>query len=171
MNILMWWNIDKVSWPSFWRMKGQVIPSVILEESEANNGNRLWHTYADDMLEPVEPILHSGKWLHVPVAHDKSIFHSNDLHFQVWVREGKMPLHNKGQGCAIHVSDFIVEHTGQLKLTATQIHDNVALSPEAQLTCTDAWEIIYRKNNEGWWIQWLIMQVCMFLNMSLDFSY
>src|SRR5882672_4553936 len=111
-------------------MNGQVIPSEIFEVSGANDGIRLRFTYADDTLEPVEPILHSGERLHVPVAHDESIFHSNDLRRRVWVREGKMPLRKKGQGRAIHVSDFIVEHTGRLKFTAEQIRDNAALSPE-----------------------------------------
>jgi len=63
-----------------------------------------------------------------------------------------MPLRKKGQGRAIHVSDFIVEHTGRLTLSEDQIHENSALPVEHQLKCTDAHEIIYPgKNHNGFW--------------------
>lgn len=63
-----------------------------------------------------------------------------------------MPLRKKGQGRAIHVSDFIVEHTGRLALTEEQIQKNATLPAEHQLTFTDAREIIYPgKNYDGFW--------------------
>ena len=134
---------------------------------------RLRHTYADDTLVPIEPDLCTGEKLHVPIPHDESIFHSNDLRHRVWVREGKMPLCKKGQGQAIHVSDFIVEQTGRLKLSEEQLHENGMLPQAEQLTCTDAREIIYPgKNHEGWWnTERLIVQVCLFqlqLNAGLS---
>ena len=68
--------------------------------------------YTDNGLEPIEPALRLGKKLHIPLMHDESIIHANNLQHQVYVHDGKMPLRKKGQGRAIHVSDFIVEHTG-----------------------------------------------------------
>ena len=88
----------------------------------------------------------------MPVFHDKSIFHSNELRRRVYVLDGKMPLRKKGQGCAIHVSDFIVEETGRLTLSKHQLEENASLPNEQQLQCTDAREIIYPgKNNDGFW--------------------
>ena len=74
--------------------------------------HRLRRTYRDDDLEPIEPNLGAGELLHVPIFHDESIFRANDLPHQVWIQDGRMPLRKKGQGCAIHVSDFIVEQSG-----------------------------------------------------------
>jgi len=59
----------------------------------------------------VEPQLEPGERLHVPVLHDETIYRSNELRHQVYVCGGNMPLRKKGQGHAIHVSDFIVEQT------------------------------------------------------------
>lgn len=70
--------------------------------------------YTDDGLDPEEPQLGPGERLHVPIMHDKTIVHANELRHRVYVCDGKMPLRKKGQGRAIHVSDFIVEQTGRL---------------------------------------------------------
>jgi hypothetical protein len=73
-----------------------------------------------------------------------------------------MPLRKKGQGRAIHVSDFIVEHTGRLVMSEDQIKANQALQPSEQLPWSDAREIIYPgKNHDGWWTnEKLLIQVC-----------
>ena len=64
----------------------------------------------------------------------------------------KMPLQKKGEGCAIHVSDFIIEQMGQIALLERLHQENAALPVEQHLTHTDACEIIYPgKNNDGWW--------------------
>lgn len=84
--------------------------------------------------------------------HDESIFHANDLRRRVYVRDGKMPLRKKGQGRAIHVSDFIVEETGRLTLSPAQIEENSHLPVGERLQFTDAREIIYPgKNHDGFW--------------------
>jgi len=84
--------------------------------------------------------------------HDESIFHANDLRRHVYVRDGKMPLCKKGQGRAIHISDFIVEQTGRLTLSPTQIEENSQLPVGERLEITDAWKIIYPgKNHDGFW--------------------
>lgn len=88
----------------------------------------------------------------MPVFHDESIFRSNELRRRVYVCDGKMPLRKKGQGHAIHVSDFIVEETGHLALSRHQLEENTSLPNEQQLQCTDSREIIYPgKNNDGFW--------------------
>ncbi|KIJ43225.1 hypothetical protein M422DRAFT_253429 [Sphaerobolus stellatus SS14] len=101
--------------------------------------------YKDEDLEPVEPQLPNA----------------NDLRRRVYVRDGKMPLRKKGQGRAIHISDFVVEHYGRLKLTDEMLKENEKLPSEQRLTCTDAREIMYPgKNAEGWWnTEHLIAQV------------
>ena len=84
--------------------------------------------------------------------HDETIIRANELHRRVYLCNGRMPLWKKGQGRAIHVSDYIVEHTGQLALTEEQIHENATLPVEHQLKFTDAREIIYPgKNYDGFW--------------------
>ncbi|KAG1747174.1 uncharacterized protein EDB91DRAFT_1079789 [Suillus paluster] len=77
-----------------------------LEQFTANES----HTYQDEDLEPVEPVLAHGEKLHIPIMHDK-----------------KMPLQKKGHGHAIHVSNFIVEQTGRLVLSEAQLHQNATL--------------------------------------------
>jgi len=72
-----------------------------------------------------------------------------------------MPLHKKGQGHAIHVSDFIVEQTGHLKLTEEQEAEYLRLPLNERLATMDVREIILPgKNHEGWWnMERLIEQV------------
>lgn len=100
----------------------------------------------------MEPTLGPREKLHVPVMHDESIFRANELRRRVYVTKGKMPLRKKGQGHAIHVSDFIVEQTGRLTLSEEQLHRNDTLPDDQRLSCTDSREIIYPgKNHDGFW--------------------
>lgn len=118
-------------------------------------------TYTDDTLEPVEPKLAPGERRRRPLFHDETIVSTNDLRRRVWVRDGKMPLRKKGQGRAIHISDFIAEETGRLRLSEDQLTANSALPPCERLKCVDAREIMYPgKNHEGWWnMEKLVAQV------------
>ncbi|KIJ30893.1 hypothetical protein M422DRAFT_267500 [Sphaerobolus stellatus SS14] len=72
-----------------------------------------------------------------------------------------MPLRKKGDGRAIHVSDFIVEQTGRLVLNEEQRNFNDNLPVNERLPTTDAREIIYPgKNYDGWWnMESLIAQI------------
>lgn len=109
-------------------------------------------TYTDDGLDPVEPNLRDGEKLHVPVFHDETIIRANELRRRVYVRKGRMPLRKKGPGRAIHVSDFIVEQTGRLTLSESQLQENATLPKEKQLRSTDSREVIYPgKNYDGFW--------------------
>ena len=59
----------------------------------------------------------------VLIYHDESTFHSNDGESWVWAEAGKQPIHPKGQGRGIMVSDFIDEHNGFLKLSDEQFEE------------------------------------------------
>jgi hypothetical protein len=58
-----------------------------------------------------------------------------------------MPLRKKGQGKASHVSSFVVELTGRLKLAPQQIEEQNNL-PAEQRVVEDAYP---GKNADGWW--------------------
>lgn len=86
------------------------------------------------------------------IYQDESIKRANELRRRVWIKDGKMPLRKKGQGRAIHVSDFIVEEFGRLALSESQLAENNAMPPDKRLAVTDARQIIYPgKNYDGWW--------------------
>ncbi|KIJ27974.1 hypothetical protein M422DRAFT_270825 [Sphaerobolus stellatus SS14] len=130
-----------------------------LKEVEKNAHLRC--IYRDEELEPIEPSLPPGEKLHIPVYHNESICHSNELWHQVWVREGRMPLRKKGEGCTIHILGFIIEQTGCIALNKEQLQLNNQLPPGQKLEFTDAREIMYPgKNSDGWWnMEKLIVQV------------
>lgn len=109
--------------------------------------------YEGKELKPVPPSLkHPDEKRHVAVFQDESIFHAGDLHKWAWTRKGRMPLRKKGQGRAIHVSDFIVEDTGRLRLSPEQVEHQLSLPPEQRLPAFDAREIMYPgKNHDGYW--------------------
>jgi len=81
----------------------------------------LRNMYDDKDLEIIQPTLNPMEWKHIPIHHDESIFRPNELQQRVWVMGGKMLLQKKGQGKAIHVSDFITEETGRLSLSEEQV--------------------------------------------------
>jgi len=80
-----------------------------------------------------------------------------------------MPLQKKGQGRAIHVSDFIVEQTARLALSGDQICENSNMPVQDRLKCTDARRIIYPgKNHDGFWTNdKLVEQVSISLHAEL----
>jgi hypothetical protein len=58
--------------------------------------------------------------------------HANDQFNFVWIKEDEQPLHNKSRGHIVHVSDFIVEHSGCLVLSDDEIMEQMKL-PEKPL--------------------------------------
>lgn len=102
---------------------------------------------------PVEPVLYGpGVRRRIPIMQDESIVHAQDLRREVWVRDDKMPLRKKGNGRALHVSDFIVEEYGRLCLSPAQIEAEASIPKEQRLEVFDAREIMYPgKNYGGWW--------------------
>jgi hypothetical protein len=101
------------------------------------------YTYDDKTMEPIPPVLGPGEKLHIPVAHDESIFHVNKHPRRAWLADGQQPLRKKGHGRAIHISDFILETHGRLALTESQIAAQANLPEASRLRVTDARKIIY----------------------------
>ena len=64
----------------------------------------------------IPPNLQPGEKIHYPIFHDECCIHANDQCTYVWMREGEQPLRDKSCGRIVHVSDFIVEHSGRLCL-------------------------------------------------------
>ncbi|KZP26894.1 hypothetical protein FIBSPDRAFT_909032 [Athelia psychrophila] len=108
----------------------------VLEELE-----RVMCTYDDVTMEPVPPKLNPGEREVVMICHD-----------EMWLRENEQPIKKKGNGRAIHVSDYICETTGRLALTPAQIAAQEALPPNSRLRSYDARKIIYPgKDHDKWW--------------------
>jgi hypothetical protein len=106
----------------------------------------------EEMDVRIDPELSSGESLHILVTHDESLFHANDGSKSGWCPESEQPLHKKGQGRAIHVSEFLCETLGRLKLTETAVDDDFP---------TEARVIIHPgKNHDGYWnVEQLVKQV------------
>ncbi|CAJ0823772.1 69_t:CDS:2, partial [Entrophospora sp. SA101] len=63
-----------------------------------------------------------------------------------WRPINEQPLHKKGQGRTIHISDFLTETIGQLRLLDEQISNVDENFPkDAQV------KICPGKNQDGWW--------------------
>jgi len=88
-------------------------------------------TYEEITLDRVPPVLKPGEMEHVLVMQDKSIFHANEYGRRSWLTEGQQPIQKKGHGQVVHVSDFISETIGRLKLSDDQIADQLKL-PDKQ---------------------------------------
>jgi hypothetical protein len=71
--------------------------------------------------------LKPGEKIHYPIYHDKTCVHANDQFSFVWIKEDEQPLHNKSCGCIVHVSDFIIEHSGHLVLSDDEIMKHMKL--------------------------------------------
>jgi hypothetical protein len=68
------------------------------------------------METAIPPELKQGEKIHHPIFHDECCVHANDQCSHVWMREGEQPLRDKGRGRIVHISDFIIEHSGRLVL-------------------------------------------------------
>lgn len=120
--------------------------------------------YDENTLEPLPLELNPGDREHILIVQDESIFHANDQRRSVWLAENKaMPLRQKGNGRAVHVSDFLCEksETGRLSLTDKQQKVNADLPEDCRLKNTDARKIIYPgKGKDDWWdMKQLLLQV------------
>lgn len=98
----------------------------------------------------------NGEKIHIFVTHDESIFHSNDGAKSGWGPSNQQPLLKKGEGRGYHVSDFLCESIGRLKLSPEvkeRINDG-KFPTEARVFLSIG------KQHEGYWnIQKLAEQV------------
>lgn len=118
-------------------------------------------SYDDISLERNPLTLPQGKKEHVLIVQDESVFHTNEYRRRMWLACDQQPIRKKGCGRAIHVSDFICETIGRVKLSEEQIREQLMLPPERRLTAFEARKIIYPgKGHDAWWdLPQLIEQV------------
>jgi hypothetical protein len=110
----------------------------------------------DEMEIQINPDLQPDEKIHILVTHDETTFHSNDGRNSGWASDNEQPLRKKGQGCAIHISDFIYETIGRLQLNEEQKLSEIGnkIPHEARITMNPG------KNNDGWWtVEKLVEQV------------
>ena len=89
----------------------------------------------DDMETVIPPKLKSGEKIHYPIFHDECCMHANDQCGSVWMCNGEQPLRDKGQGRVIHISDFIIKHSGWLVLSESLQEEQLKLpKPPTALT-------------------------------------
>ena len=121
----------------------------------------LMATYDDVSLDRIPPTLQPREKEHVLVVQDETIFHTNEYRRRMWVKGDQQPIRKKGGGRAIHVSDFISETIGRLKLSEEQISNQHKLLAEKRLAKFEARAIIYPgKGFDAWWdLKQLIEQI------------
>jgi hypothetical protein len=83
---------------------------------------------------------------------DETVFHTNEYRRRTWLARDQQPIRKKGNGRVIHVSDFISETIGRIKLSDDQISDQLRLPAEARLAAFEARKITYPgKGFDAWW--------------------
>jgi hypothetical protein len=109
-------------------------------------------SYTNDTLERIPPTLSPGEKEHVLIMQDETIFHTNEYRRRTWLTQGQQPIRKKGAGRAVHVSDFICETIGRLKLSDEQIKEQLKLPEQLRLPSVEARKIIYPgKGFDAWW--------------------
>ncbi|KAF8576700.1 hypothetical protein K439DRAFT_1655209 [Ramaria rubella] len=112
--------------------------------------------YQDETMDPLPMKLLPGTKHHHFIFQDESVFHANDMEESVYLAPGEQQL--------LHVSDFILESTGWLVLSAQKISDLKHLgkwTSHLEAFQGDAHKIIYPgKNYDAWWdMKQLLQQV------------
>jgi hypothetical protein len=92
--------------------------------------DRFCYKYEGESLAEIAPELKDGEKIHYVISHDECCVHANDQVNLEWMREGEQPLRNKSRGRIVHISDFILEHSGRLCLTDTEIAAQLLLPKE-----------------------------------------
>ena len=109
-------------------------------------------TYADGTLERIPPTLPPGKKEHVVVFQDESIFHTNEYRRRAWLAGDQQAIRKKGNGRVVHVSDFISETIGRIRLSDDQIAEQLAKPADHRLPTFEARKITYPgKGHDNWW--------------------
>lgn len=118
-------------------------------------------SYDDKTLERIPPALLPGEKEHVLIMQDETVFHTNEYRRRMWLSQDQQPIRKKGGGRAIHVSDFICETIGRVKLSEEQSCAQTKLPEHLRLAATEARKITYPgKGFDAWWdLKQLIEQV------------
>ena len=80
-------------------------------------------SYTNNTLEHIPPTLSPGEKEHVLIMQDETIFYTNEYRRHTWLMQDQQLIRMKGAGCVVHISDFICETIGQLKLSDKQIKE------------------------------------------------
>ena len=105
----------------------------------------------ENMDEEKWPSLEQNEKFHSFVVHDESTFFSNDGLKKFWAPEGEQPLRPKTQGSSLHVSEFLCETIGRLRLNQQQREINNNL-PESERIPEEACVVIRPgKNRDEYW--------------------
>jgi hypothetical protein len=106
----------------------------------------------EDMNQVISPILLSNVLELVSVTHDESVFYANDGVVTTWGPVDENEIRRKSQGLSVHVSDFICESIGRLRLSREDQAANDLLPDHERLMHTDACVVIHPgSNRDGWW--------------------
>ena len=118
-------------------------------------------TYHDSTLDRIPPTLLPGEKEHVLVFQDETVFHTNEYRRRSWLAQDQQPIRKKGNGRVVHVSDFISETIGRVKLSDDQIAEQLTQPAELRLPAFEARKITYPgKGFDAWWdLAQLIVQV------------
>ncbi|KZV96441.1 hypothetical protein EXIGLDRAFT_609191, partial [Exidia glandulosa HHB12029] len=134
--------------------QGLYLPGILVHENLS-----VKYDYETDL--PLPQTLKPGEKRRHIIFHDECYFNANDREKTVWLKEGEQQLRQKGRGRGIHVSGFIYEAGGFLRLDETARTQHAALPPSQRLKTTDSTVIIYPgKNHDGWWdVKQLSLQI------------
>lgn len=120
------------------------------------------HYFGDDMEEVIMPEDKSQPEV-ILAYHDECVFFANNVESSTYARDGDQELPKKGQGGALHVSDFVTEVHGFLDLQDNLPAQEFArLKREGKLPANlKSRVIIYPgKNHDGWWDCKQLMAQC-----------
>ena len=95
-------------------------------------------SYDDKSLECVPPTLFPGDKEYVLVVQDETVFHTNEYRWHMWLMHDQQPIWKKGGGRVVHVSDFICETIGWIKLSDKQVHEQLELPSKLRLATFEA---------------------------------
>jgi len=124
------------------------------------DSQRLMATYEDETLDCILPTIPPGEKEHVLVSQDESIFHTNEYRQRLWLVEDQQAIWKKGNGCAVHVSNFISETIRWIKLSEDQIAEQLTLPAKLCLPMFEAQKITYPgKGFDEWNLPQLINQL------------
>jgi hypothetical protein len=119
---------------------------------------RLMAQYTEDCEHEILPELENGQQRIILVTHDESHFYANDGRRQYWRLPHTQSLRSKHLGQSIHVSEFLTESRGRLRLSDEEARINPRVPQEAQVLLHSG------KNQEGYWTgEHVLQQVRNFL--------
>ena len=109
-------------------------------------------SYANGTLDRIPPTLNPGEKEHVLIMQDESIFHTNEYCQRSWLAQNQQLIQKKGNRRVVHVSDFISEIIGQIRLLDDQITNQLKLPDNQHLPAFEARKITYpEKGFDMWW--------------------